>query len=85
MTCHGCHQQVCACPDPIYAGLTRPPASVVFPCGAPPLTGGVPPRLAGDLVDQSARNGDAHGTRGKVKGAAVHIHSATPKEARHHV
>jgi hypothetical protein len=48
MTCRGCHQQVCTCPDPIYAGL------------------------AGGLVDQSARDSDAHGTRGEVKGAAVH-------------
>lgn len=73
MTCRGCRAQVCACPDPIYAGLTQPPASVVFPCGAPPLTGGASPCLAGDLVDQGARDRDAHGARGEVKGAAVHV------------
>jgi len=49
MTCRGCHQQVCTCPDPIYLGL------------------------AGDLVDQGARDRDAHGARGEVKGAAVHV------------
>jgi len=48
MTCRGCHEQVCHCPDPIYAGL------------------------AGDPVDQGARDSDAHGARGEVEGAAVH-------------
>lgn len=73
MTCHGCHEQVCACPDPIYAGLTQPPASAVPPCAAPPLAGEVPPRLTGDLVDQGARHGEANFLAGGVKVAAVHI------------
>lgn len=72
MTCHDCHEQVCTCPDPIYAGLTQPPASIASPFGAHPLTGGASPCLAGDFVDQGARHGQAHGARGEVKGAAVH-------------
>jgi hypothetical protein len=35
--------------------------------------------------DQRASDGEAESLGGEVQGAVVHIHSATPKEARHHV
>lgn len=37
MTCHGCHEQICTCPDPVYSGLAEPLFVIevmpVSPCG----------------------------------------------------